>query len=114
MIKKNWFIVLVITIIVAVIWILTDVVLTKPSVGVDPEITQLITDINPTFDQKIVDKINKVFVPPALDNQTKLIPSPSPSPLSLPSPSPNTATSSAIPPILIPIATNSASGRIEF
>lgn len=83
--KKEFLVVLVITFIVTMLWIIAEILHTRPGTPLNPKIQTLIQDINPEFDQETLKLIN-----------TKLNSLPE-QPIFLPPPTtkPNSSTSSA-------------------
>lgn len=80
--NRQFVIVVIITFIVIVIWIISDILHTKPSIEVNPKLNTLLTPINPNFDSKIISQIKEIT--PIGDLEPKL-----------PNPSTSTASSSA-------------------
>lgn len=61
MTNRQFVVVIIITFIVIVIWIVADILHTKPSVEVNPKLTTLLTPINPNFDPKVISQIKEVI-----------------------------------------------------
>ncbi len=55
--RKEFIIILIVTFFVIMVWIVAEIIHTKPSVEVDPKIQGLIEPINPNFDQTILDQV---------------------------------------------------------
>lgn len=90
------------------VWVIADIIATKPSVTVDQKVTQLLDPVNPVFDTSTLNLIKSAQKPnvrrDASPSATPTpVPTPIPSPLALPSfsasPSaePISATGSALP-----------------
>jgi hypothetical protein len=58
--NKQFLIIIVVTFIVIIIWIITDIVHTRPSVEINPKLSTLLSPLNPSFDPKIIDQIKEV------------------------------------------------------
>ena len=56
--RKEFVVVLVLTFIVIIIWIITDIIHTRPSVEVDPKVQNIIEPISPDFDQETLKQIS--------------------------------------------------------
>lgn len=55
--RKEFIIILIVTFFVIMVWVVAEIIHSKPSVEVDSKIQSLIEPINPTFDQTILDKV---------------------------------------------------------
>ncbi len=62
--KKEIAVLITLTFIVIVIWIIAEIVHTKPSVPIEADIQKLLEPVEPTFDQEIIDQIKKMPTPP--------------------------------------------------
>lgn len=108
---KQFAVIVVITFIVGVIWLVSDIIFnTKPSVPVKPEMETLLQPINPNFNPRVLNIIAQEVSSP--NNQPLATPPPAaiPSAPPLPSPRPSVAASgSPLPslPATIPIGTSS-------
>jgi cell division protein FtsN len=58
--NKQFVAVVVITFIVIIVWIIADILHTKPSVPLNPKLDTLLTPISPNFDQKVISQIKEV------------------------------------------------------
>lgn len=45
------------TFVVVIIWIIADILHTRPSVPPNPQLTTILAPINPNFDQKVLDQV---------------------------------------------------------
>ncbi len=63
MTKNQFIFVLLATFIVIVVWIVADIIHTKPSVPVDPKLENLLDPVNPSFDNSVLNKINENQIP---------------------------------------------------
>ncbi len=85
--RREFFIILSITFFVFILWIVSDIIHTKPSIPQDPKLPQVLEPVRPEFDTEALDLIKNISLTIA-----------SPQPLPTPSPSPtitppiNTAT----------------------
>jgi hypothetical protein len=61
--KKEFFIILIITLAVGAIWIISDLVHTKSEANNLPDVKQYLDQISPTFDQKTLEKISSLSTP---------------------------------------------------
>lgn len=55
--NRQFLIVISITFIVIIIWIIADILHTKPSIEVNPKLTTLLTPVDPNFDSKVISQI---------------------------------------------------------
>lgn len=55
--KKQFIFVLICTFIVVVIWVIADLIHTKPSVPLNPKLETLLDQINPQFDQAVLEQV---------------------------------------------------------
>lgn len=62
MIKKDWIVVLVITFIVFMIWLLSDLYHTRPGVEITPKLQEALDPLNPTLDPQTLEKIKQLEV----------------------------------------------------
>jgi hypothetical protein len=89
---KQFATILVITFIVGLIWLVSDILFNvKPSVPVNPQLNTLLQPINPNFDPRVLEMIENEVVTPDLRSLPSRQPAPSVSPQ--PSPSPRSTTS---------------------
>lgn len=58
--KKEFVVILTITFIVFMIWIITDIILAKPSVSRDPRLNSLLGPVDPIFDKSVIEEIKKM------------------------------------------------------
>jgi len=58
--NKQFLIVISITFIVIIIWIIADILHTKPSVEVNPKLSTLLAPIDPNFDPKVISQIKEI------------------------------------------------------
>lgn len=63
MTKNQFIFVLLVTFTVIVIWIVADIIHTKPSVPVDPKLQNLLDPVNPNFDNSALNKISENQIP---------------------------------------------------
>lgn len=59
--KKEFFIILSITFFVVMVWIIADIIHTKPSVQLDPKIQELLEPTNPVYDLDTIKKVDDNF-----------------------------------------------------
>ena len=96
--NKQFAILLTITFFVGMVWLAADIIFrTKASIPISPKLQSLLEPINPNFDSRVLNNIDKE----TLEKSPAIIPSSSPSPLAsiapVISPSPSTqASGSAI------------------
>lgn len=57
--KKEFMIILIITFFVIMVWIIAEIIHSKPSVPVDPKLQQLLDPIDPNFDTSTLERIRK-------------------------------------------------------
>lgn len=104
---KQFATLIVITFIVAMIWLISDIIFnTKASIPVSPKLESLLSPLNPTFNNRVLDEIDQEVIDPNLTQPARtnlatrsaqVTPSPLPSvtptqlpsPTITPSPSPN-------------------------
>jgi hypothetical protein len=58
--NRQFVFVTIVTFIVIVIWIIADILHTRPSVEVNPKLNTLLTPVNPNFNPKIIAQISEV------------------------------------------------------
>ena len=58
--NKQFVLVIAVTFVVIIIWIIADIIHTKPSVEVNPKLQELIIPIDPNFDQKVLSQIKEI------------------------------------------------------
>lgn len=75
--NKQFVIVVIITFIVIIVWIIADIIHTKPSVPLNPKLEVLLAPISPNFDQKIISQIKEVT--PVEEIEVPQQPQPTPS-----------------------------------
>ena len=94
--KKELVIVLSLTAFVILVWVVSEIIHTKPSVETDQTLQERLGPVDPQFDQATIDLLNKPPSLPEVPQVTRSTPTPTPrsSPLTSPSPS---ATGSASP-----------------
>lgn len=63
MTKKQFIFVLIVTFIVVIIWVVADIIHTKPSIPLDPKLQNLLEPVTPTFDKSVLDDIEKNELP---------------------------------------------------
>jgi hypothetical protein len=98
--KKEFLVILIITLAVGGIWVVSDLVHTKSDANNLPEVKQYLDQVNPTFDQKTMEKVSSISIPiPASSNlpQPSSTASASARPSILPSITPQPSTASASP-----------------
>jgi hypothetical protein len=91
--KKELVIILIITFIVIIIWVVSDIFHSKPSVPLDPKLETILEPVDPNFDQETLAKLKNISLksPPPISTK----PNPTPTPLPRPSSSPIESSSSA-------------------
>ena len=114
--RKEFIFVLIVTFIVILIWIAAEIIHSRPSVPIDPNVQDLLTPLNPGFDEETLKEIestnfeNNISSNPAPQASPTNSPNPqattSPSPSASPSPSPTPQISTQ------PTGTSSPSGGI--
>jgi hypothetical protein len=57
---RQLIIVVVVTFVVIVIWIVADILHTRPSIPLNPKLETLLSPINPNFDQKVISQIKEI------------------------------------------------------
>lgn len=57
--KKEFIVILIITFLVIMVWIIAEIIHSKPSVSVDPKLKQLLDPIDPNFDTSTLERIRK-------------------------------------------------------
>jgi hypothetical protein len=103
--RKEFIAVFVITCFVLLVWLISEIVHTRPSNPIDPKIQQLLDPITPNFDQKTLQQVSQVrHLEPSVENESPLNSTPSATTAPIPLP---TATSLPIEPD-VNISTNSA------
>lgn len=91
--NRQFVIIVIITFVVVAIWIVADILHTKPSVPVNPKLNSLLTPISPNFDQKVISQIKDVI--PMDEMQPEII-TPSPTPIATPPPVPISSESASL------------------
>ena len=104
--KKEFISVLVITLVVVVVWVISDLIHTHSASQNLPDVKAYLDPVDPSFDQQTLSKINNLSTPAPAPTAGPLFtpgPSASPSPIPLFTPAPL--------PTASPIASASASPR---
>lgn len=62
--KKGFIILLILTVIVILVWVATDIYRTQSSVEISPKLQEAITPLDPNFDQDAIDLIKETNILP--------------------------------------------------
>src|SRR5687768_3242420 len=106
--KKGWIIVLIMTFIVLILWVATDIYLTRPQTPADDRLKKALEPLDPNLDLSPLKQLDQDQK--SLNSQALVAPSPTPVPSPSPSPLPSLTPSPS--PLASPtsrIATPSAS-----
>lgn len=57
--KKEFIVILIITFLVIMIWIIAEIIHSKPSVPIDPKLQQLLDPLDPNFDTATLERIKQ-------------------------------------------------------
>lgn len=58
--RKEFVIILIITFLVIMVWIVAEIIHSKPSVSTDSKLQGLLDPVDPNFDQSILEKIRNI------------------------------------------------------
>jgi hypothetical protein len=58
--NRQFLIVIIVTFVIIIIWIIADIIHTRPSIEVNPKLSTLLSPLNPNFDSKVIDQIKEV------------------------------------------------------
>ena len=77
---KQFATILTITFIVGMVWLISDIIFnTKPSIPTSPKLEDLLEPVNPSFNSRVLDTIEKEVLDPGTVKSRVKIPSPGPS-----------------------------------
>jgi hypothetical protein len=111
--RKEFLLIIIITFIVVMVWVASNIYHDRSNTNIDPEIAPLLEDITPNFDQETLDKVKKI-TPLQTSAQAQALPSSQPSSSPLQAPTPATSSSQITPPSQVnsftpPVASSSGS-----